>query len=189
MKVLMIHGYTQNAEVFSCRTSNLRRKALKIPGESKPEFMFAQSPLQIPPELSSSQSECTDQRAWYLPHSLSQSSTRPVQSTQYLHWEQPLDELRELVAQHGPFAGVVAFSQGGVPAAVLLAEMPESFRFGLFVSCFAPLDPEVRGLVTRVCVPTMHVLGTADEFVDNERSMELAGLLSLIHISEPTRPY
>ena len=43
-KILMIHGYTQNAEIFSSRTSNLRRKALKL-GGVKTEFFFAESPL------------------------------------------------------------------------------------------------------------------------------------------------
>ena len=69
MRVLMVHGFTQNAAVFSSRTSNVRRKALKIPGAGKSEFVFAESPLQVHPSMSPDQSAIADQRAWCVSNS------------------------------------------------------------------------------------------------------------------------
>ena len=173
MKVLMIHGFCQNAEIFSSRTSNIRRKALKIPHQ-KSEFVFAESSLGVLATLSPDPSQ--DLRGWYNPHEAHQGNTRPVNSTQYEDWEQPLLEIRQLVQEQGPFSGLLAFSQGGVPAAVLLSELRDQFEFAIFVSCFAPADPDVRALLCDcpIAIPSMHVTGEQDEFVSGERSAELA---------------
>eukprot|EP00658_Telonema_sp_P-2_P050796 TRINITY_DN38828_c0_g1_i1.p1 TRINITY_DN38828_c0_g1~~TRINITY_DN38828_c0_g1_i1.p1 ORF type:complete len:101 (-),score=19.60 TRINITY_DN38828_c0_g1_i1:103-405(-) len=68
MKVLMIHGYTQNQAIFRSRTSNLRRKAIKLPGAGPTQFFWAESPLLLPSERCPAQIEPdADPRAWYLP--------------------------------------------------------------------------------------------------------------------------
>ena len=75
--VLMVHGYMQNAEIFSARTSNLRRKALKFA-----EYVFAESPLAAsmvetnaaPTDSSHRENAC----AWYNPREV---DVRPVNST------------------------------------------------------------------------------------------------------------
>ena len=172
--VLMVHGYMQNAEIFSARTSNLRRKALKFA-----EYVFAESPLAAsmvetnaaPTDSSHRENAC----AWYNPREV---DVRPVNSTEYVGWEGPLQALREQAKEKGPFAGLLAFSQGGVPALMLLSEMRSEFRFAVFVSCFAPLDPAVvqqlKGLPIEI--PTLHILGTSDPLVSAERSHELAAM-------------
>lgn len=181
-KLLLMHGYVQNAEVFSSRTSNLRSKALKVAGQGKLEFTFAESPLKVHASLASEDSNL-DGRGWYNPREAidGNSSVRPVDSSSYVGWEEPLDNLRSLTREQGPFMGLLAFSQGGVLAAVLLSEMRSQMRFGIFVSCFCPLDPAVRALIQAdehepIDVPTLHVIGNADPFVKEERSIQLAKL-------------
>lgn len=179
IRILMVHGAVQNAEIFMKRTSNLRSKALKVPGR-KVELVWAESPLQVHPALTSDEHLETDGRAWYTPHELSQGNTvRPVESNKYDDWEQPMEVLRTLAKEQGPFTGLIAFSQGGVPASLLLTEMKDSLQFAIFVSCFGPKDADVCALMAEakqelINVPTMHVLGKTDPFVKNHRSRELA---------------
>merc|ERR1712032_1033495 len=176
MKVLMVHGCVQNAAVFSTRTSNLRSKALKNPGNGKFEFVFAESPLPAHPLLTAEGSEA-DGRSWYTPQEVldGDASVRPVNSKAYREWQEPLAALRSLAHQQGPFIGMMAFSQGGVPAAVLLSEMRDRpMKFAIFVSCFGPLDPEVCRLLEAggqnpIELPTMHVIATSDPFVAASR--------------------
>eukprot|EP00928_Gymnodinium_smaydae_P014056 TRINITY_DN15098_c0_g1_i1.p1 TRINITY_DN15098_c0_g1~~TRINITY_DN15098_c0_g1_i1.p1 ORF type:complete len:318 (-),score=31.55 TRINITY_DN15098_c0_g1_i1:25-978(-) len=181
-KMLMIHGCVQNASIFSSRTSNLRSKALKIPGKGKLDFVFAESPLPVHAALSSDDGD-PDGRSWYTPKELlnGDSSVRPVHSKVYCEWHAPLEALRNVIEQQGPFVGMLAFSQGGVPATVMLSQMRSKFKFAIFVSCFAPLDPEVCAMLkdaeeNPLNIPTMHVIGTEDPFVAEDRSRQLAKL-------------
>ena len=186
-KVLLIHGFTQNASVFSSRTSNFRRKALKIPGAGKFDFVFAESTLCATAALAAAGDNAlplAEQRAWYNP-SEADGTTRPVGSASYTDWEAPLKELQALAEAEGPIAGIVAFSQGGVPASILAAQLGSTLRFAIFVGCFAPTDPAVVATLSSTMdsefvgvkpiakVPTLHVIGTADPFVSQARCGEL----------------
>ena len=192
LKVLCLHGFTQNAKVFSSRTSNFRRKALKIPGAGKLECVFAESALRVASSLVANPStvDADDQRSWYSLNEDPSLGTRPVGSVSYAEWQAPLDEVRALIAKEGPFAGILAFSQGGVPAALLAAELSRaSLRFAIFVGCFAPKDPVVLASLAGALdgefvalkpipasVPTLHVSGDADPFVSRARCNELMDL-------------
>lgn len=180
VKLLLVHGFCQNAKLFASRTSNLRSKALKAPGKLKLDCVFAESPLLVHDVLRPEDPEL-DPRAWFNPQEAmdGDASIRPVNSNAYCDWAGPLDALRSFCQEQGPLHGVLAFSQGGVPAAAMLFEQKSQMRCGIFVSCFAPLDPEVGGLFEAaraepVDVPTMHVIGTSDPFVAEERSLQLS---------------
>eukprot|EP00931_Biecheleriopsis_adriatica_P123670 TRINITY_DN98736_c0_g1_i1.p1 TRINITY_DN98736_c0_g1~~TRINITY_DN98736_c0_g1_i1.p1 ORF type:complete len:263 (-),score=57.50 TRINITY_DN98736_c0_g1_i1:57-845(-) len=182
MKMLMIHGFVQNSAIFHSRTSNLRSKALKAAGSKKLDFVFADSSLKVHPSLASSDVD-VDGRAWFNPQEAidGDTSVRPVLSKDYRGWQEPLEELRSQAQTEGPVSGILAFSQGGVPAALLMSELREQIRFGIFVSCFAPMDVEVRKLLSAaeqepIDVPTLHVVGLADPLVTEERSRDLAAL-------------
>lgn len=181
VKVLMVHGCVQNAEIFRSRTSHLRSKSLKLPG-GKLDFVFAESVLPVHPGLTTPDGTETDGRSWFTPAELLQGETiRPVNSHCYLEWQKPLDELREQVNCEGPLCGVVAFSQGGIPAAILLSEHRDQMKFGIFISCFMALDEEVCKQFRAseddpIDVPTLHVLGTTDPLVAAHRSQALANI-------------
>lgn len=180
VKLVLVHGFCQNAKVFASRTSNLRSKALKAPGKLKLECFFAESPLVVHDLLKPDDPEL-DPRGWYNPHEAydGDASVRPVSSQLYSDWQGPLHTLRSLCHEHGPMHGVLAFSQGGIAAAIQLIEQRSHMLFGIFVSCFAPQDPSVLKLFPDaehepINIPTVHVIGTADPFVAEERSLQLA---------------
>lgn len=87
--------------------------------------------------------------------------------------------LVDFVRDNGPFDGVMGFSEGGITAAMLLAEDAKHpfahFQCGIFFSAGPPLDPDVvRTGVLRcldpatdgpvIAVPTAHFYGSNEDF-------------------------
>ena len=84
----------------------------------------------------------------------------------YVGWETTLASMQDFVAQRGPFAGVLGFSQGGCLAALLCAAQPQWFKFAVIVGGFKSRDARHAGLFERrISVPSLHVIGEQDFFV------------------------
>lgn len=111
----------------------------------------------------------------------------------YSGMQETFDLLRKVFVEHGPFDGVLGFSQGGVVLSVLTgmrAEMkksslfdktcdnPIAFDFAIFCSTFAPPVQEYLEypMKSNKCAPlnTLHVYGIADPLVNFEMSKRLA---------------
>ena len=90
-----------------------------------------------------------------------------------------LDEVHSLVNEHGPFDGVVGFSEGGSLAATLLAEDQEnarkglpnrSLKCGIFFSAYPPFTTDGKKLMLsdefgeHIKVPTLHIMSASDIF-------------------------
>ncbi|RFU73356.1 hypothetical protein TARUN_8878 [Trichoderma arundinaceum] len=103
--------------------------------------------------------------------------------------------LVDFIAANGPFQGLMGFSEGGMVAAMLLAEDAREpfadFRCGIFLSTgptldpagireepvtLRCLDPAVDGVVIRV--PTAHIVGSNEPFARLLKLSPLADLLS-----------
>lgn len=117
--------------------------------------------------------------------------------------------LKQQFVEHGPFDGVLGFSQGGVVLSVLAgmraskeagttATNPIAFDFAIFAATFAPPLPEYffYTMSSNKCAPlaTLHVYGTADPLVPPDMSKNLAAEFeaqskiapTLIDESQPT---
>ncbi|EHK26102.1 uncharacterized protein TRIVIDRAFT_218274 [Trichoderma virens Gv29-8] len=110
--------------------------------------------------------------------------------------------LMEFIANNGPFQGVMGFSEGGIVAAMLLAEDARQafagFQCGILLSAAPPLDPggihqepatlrclnpAVDGAVIRV--PTAHIIGSNEPFARLLALSPLAGLLISGGLKDP----
>ena len=81
----------------------------------------------------------------------------------YVGWETTLASMQELIAQRGPFSGVLGFSQGGCLAALLCATKPDWFRFAVIVGGFKSRDARHASLFERrIGLPSLHVIGEQD---------------------------
>jgi hypothetical protein len=116
MRLLMIHGYAQNDEIF--RAKSRRFEACVHSAYPHAEFIWACGPLQLDPDDTAESSEDQesqedesriDFRAWFHQHV-------PGRSLQGL--SKSLSYLADLLQRHGPFDGVVGFSQGSVMAVI-----------------------------------------------------------------------
>ena len=111
---------------------------------------------------------------------------RPAVSKTYVGLEESLALARQTLHEHGPFDGLLGFSQGATLGA-LLCLAPSSpplppLRFAVLVSGFMPRDPALEPLFgtadgpppLRVPLPSLHVMGEHDELVATASSRRLS---------------
>ncbi|KAI9164660.1 Ovarian cancer-associated protein 2 [Blastocladiella emersonii ATCC 22665] len=168
LRILCLHGYTQNAAVFSKRTGVLR-KHLK----GKADLVYISAPHAPDSYVASPDMDPAEegQRAWW---NMTDSPTGPV----YSGFDAGLAHVASALDAQGPFDGILGFSQGAAMAALAALRVPHpSLKFVICVSGFVSRDPahapwyEPAGGCT---VPSLHVWGTADAWVPPAKSMELA---------------
>lgn len=117
MKVLMLHGYTQNGELFHVKTRVLQKHLQKIfPGIT---FTFPTGPLRlnltdVPGYDSAAQADGTEIEAygWW-------RRSDATEHPDYVGMDDSLSLISKLLAFEGPFDGVIGFSQGAAFAAII----------------------------------------------------------------------
>ncbi|KAF8911612.1 serine hydrolase FSH [Gymnopilus junonius] len=204
-RVLVLHGYSQNAAIFSKRLAALRKESKDI------DYVFVNAPLiLLPTDLFTS------------PQSLdSEASGSGIVDTQSNPetalrgwWKTQKDKdrantsglkesilfLRDVLKEQ-KFDGVFGFSQGAGLAAVLAAllERPHlypdflvdgksphpPFQFCVAVSGFKLKDPSCDALFTpSYSTPTLHVLGKTDVVVIEERARQLIAVSANARVEE-----
>lgn len=173
LKILALHGFRQNGEVFRTRTRKMRQAL-----EDVADFTFMTSPLVYTPQGETRAAtlaafgEIVDtptQRVWWL------TTEDPGE---YLGFDDSIAYLRTVFREQGPFDGVIGFAQGGTLAAVLAAMQPDpefQFKFAVCISAFPSRARAHAAYVQAgsVKVPALHVLGLGDILVTPDRSIKL----------------
>ncbi|KAF9910278.1 Ovarian cancer-associated protein 2 [Lobosporangium transversale] len=158
LKILCLHGYTQNALSFTKKTA-VFRKALK----DVADLVYVTAPHVVPiPTLGTPEERENDELDNLGPEDASYGwwTSSPEKPT-YKGFDESLSELRSVLEKEGPFDGVMGFSQGASMASLLqlLLERPylspimsgcrhDPFKFAIIVSGFEPRDPEKIGWYT-----------------------------------------
>ncbi|KAJ3213163.1 Ovarian cancer-associated protein 2 [Dinochytrium kinnereticum] len=189
-RVLCLHGYTQNSDVFRTRTAILRKDLASLA-----ELVYINAPHIVPPspdqisEVGTAKlSESDRPRSWWTDED-GEHGFREAISLIKRQWE-----------ENGPFDGILGFSQGATTAAILGSELSVSAENGtltstppkylIIVSGFIPAkagDAAVErwlptdahsavneGITAPYNFETLHVIGNRDEWVRPERSHALA---------------
>ncbi|CAK9023982.1 unnamed protein product [Durusdinium trenchii] len=199
MRVLCLHGYLQNGDVFKQKTGSLRRVLKGC------EFTFLDAPHEAEPfpdatgedAEASASAEGGVLRGWWSSgenqcRKDGQEWVRPAQSFSYFGFEEGVTYARaaaaEALGSQGSFDGVLAFSQGCAVTTALLREAQSmeghplaSVRFVILVGGFVPKDPAVAAKLrgdgdTRLSLQSLHVSGVNDVSVPRLRSEALAEL-------------
>jgi predicted esterase len=117
IKVLMLHGYTQNGPLFRAKTRVLEKHLLKA--FSSVSFTYPTGPLQlqatdVPGFDSTSAADPADVEAygWWR---RSDTSNPP----EYSGLDRGLETIAKVLESEGPFDGVIGFSQGAALAAMV----------------------------------------------------------------------
>ncbi|KAF9448267.1 hypothetical protein P691DRAFT_56168 [Macrolepiota fuliginosa MF-IS2] len=205
--VLVLHGYSQNANIFSKRLGALRKEAKDI------ELVFIDAPHVLQPiDLISSharnpalslgvepneqvseqeQDPTLTPRAWWKPN---------PERTRGEGLEESIAVVRDVLKTR-KFDGIMGFSQGAAFAAVIsaLLEKPHTYspflvdgksphpplKFCIAVSGFKLTDPICDILFTpSYSTPTLHVIGKNDVVVIEERSRKLVEVSSNKRVEE-----
>lgn len=168
LKIMCLHGMSQNAEVFRTRLGRLPHKAKAVAS-----FHFENAPHLLPLKTGDE----APMRTWYVRDPTSGSIDGPSLQASLRH-------LDEMWATHGPFDGVLGFSMGG-SMAVILAHLSDRFP-GL--RCIVVggardlpatlLDELGVSTDSSVTLPSLHLMGAADKVVPAESSRQLAARFS-----------
>ncbi|WFD22124.1 dihydrofolate reductase [Malassezia equina] len=154
LKVLLLHGYAMNQFSFRKRLMALQKDCKDVA-----DFVYANGPHHVqafssatnpdPPPPHPDDPLEKQPRAWWM-----------SRDEGYVGWEATVQSLAQVSREHGPFDGILGFSQGGCTAAVVAAaiEHPEllpkhiepiqssPLKFMISVSGFRPQDPALGAL-------------------------------------------
>jgi predicted esterase len=202
LKILAMHGYGQTTKTFREKTGALR-SAIK----SIAEIVYLDAPFDAK-AFDGAQTDQGLGKSWYNWWESFESQEEGSGEVRYTGLEETIAAVNALheseMGRGGGFDGILGFSQGAGTAAVLCAMnrqnrrkeedaqgqnkdtvLPE-FQFAIFFAGFLPRDQEMLQLFDEhdgvPCgvpwLPSLHVMGNADELIRADRSMELAKAFS-----------
>jgi len=196
-RLLLLHGYAQNAKLFETRMSTIRKAC-----EKDVEFIFLDAPYilenaeitrhALPLKLlqatetndsSSAPDDALIPRAWWRPNE---------DRTVYLGLRKTLIFFSEWLREN-KINGIFGFSQGAVLTSILAAilERPDSWSgfiingkpihppldFFILVSGYLPLDASLAHIFStfapKLKTPSLHIIGDTDVIAGGERSRAL----------------
>jgi len=184
LKILMLHGKTQNSHFFRVNTSKLRQAL-----QDKATLVYADAPFVMGGaynEASASDNappSMETKSLSHLPtHHLARQWFAPTDDNSVYHGlSASLAYLNFLFRTEGPFDGVIGFSQGGAMANLLAAMQPSGdikLQFAVNISGFKPRANECKVYFpdsgASYPTPTLHVYGEADQIVTPKRTKEAA---------------
>lgn len=174
LRILCLHGYRQNEELFREKTGSLRKQFKKYA-----DLVYISAPLV--PNVESE--ERGDVRAWWFSRENDHFSSNDVCSTA-TGFEKSVSLVYDYVHRNGPFDGILGFSQGASMAHLLLAmeqnnEIKLGFRFAILFSGFLSLSSvHAHYRCITLEIPTLHIYGTGDQVVAHDKSEKLKSMFS-----------
>jgi hypothetical protein len=199
LKVLMLHGYTQNGQLFRAKTRVLEKRLQKAFPSVSLSYPTAQIQLSAKdvPGFDGNPTESLEAYGWWRRRD---GSDPP----EYVGVEDAFDEIAKVLKAEGPFDGVIGFSQGACFAAMVASLLegesrrqafkdaqarskeaiayPKSFaeldhpplKFGIAYSGFiAPGDRYKAIYNPTISTPLCHFIGSLDSVVEEERTQML----------------
>lgn len=180
-RILCLHGYRQNETSFREKLGAFRG----ITGKFL-DFTFITAPNRVLPL--SAEDINQDQRGWWFSRDSDYFQAQDVTDCDK-GFEQSLTTIVEAFELHGPFHGLMGFSQGAALVALLCllkARQPDffsdkvTFQFAIMVAAFrsrssrhAEFFDQTNPLFKKVQIPTLHVIGDSDRIIDRSMSEEI----------------
>ncbi|WBW72155.1 serine hydrolase-like [Schizosaccharomyces osmophilus] len=181
LKVLCLHGYGESGNLLSVKMRALREQLV-----NDVEFYFPTGPIKLSndkgqagysdEDSEDSFDEASTTWGWWRIDEYGDSQTLEPKFS-YGH-------LASYICKHGPFDGIMGFSQGSNLAAnlAMFATLPKyqeyfgqkQFRFGIFFSGYyraLAIDGETHEI--KLKMPTLHFLGKYDNVLSTESSTTL----------------
>ncbi|CEP14960.1 hypothetical protein [Parasitella parasitica] len=172
LRILCLHGYTQNGTMFRKKTAAVRKSV-----DSLADFVYITGPHHISPPTYSTISE--------------REAAAKEESSE--GFKESIEFVKDVLIKEGPFDGIMGFSQGACFAA-LLTELLEDrtcfpnlisptfghppFKFSIIVAGFKPTMQEATNIMLnkdkKVKTPSMHFIGDLDTLVLPEAMISLA---------------
>lgn len=196
-KVLCLHGFLQNGKIFSEKSSGIRKLLKKL----DIQLDYIDGPINL--ERKDLPFEITDDNKWneIVEAKLNKSWFYHDDVSKNLDLTQGIKTVVEHIKEHGPYDGIIGFSQGAALTAIIantITKYPEAkqpfFKFALTFSGYTFTEPSATDPNTLVITdkfvdsfkvpvedPAYHtvnivVYGANDNAVPGERSEYLSSL-------------
>lgn len=199
LKILMLHGYTQNGPLFRAKTRVLEKRLQKAFPSVSLTYPTGQIQLKASdvPGFDGNPTESTEAYGWWR----RRDDSNPPD---YVGIEDAFDEVAKVLKAEGPFDGVIGFSQGACFAAVVASLLegesrrkafqegqslskhaipyPKSFqdlehpplKFGIVYSGFIPPGERYEAIYNPpIQTPLCHFIGSLDSVVEEARTQKL----------------
>jgi len=163
LRVLCLHGYHGSGEVLRGQLRGWAREVAELA-----ELVCVDAPSIADGDFG----------WWHARADVPAPGAPPVK--RYRGWSRTRAWIARYVAEHGPFDGVLGFSQGAALAALLVAlavvEPAPLLRFAIMIGGFQSADARHAPWFAAgpLAVPSLHVIGRADSIVSPAASHALA---------------
>ncbi|KAK4812123.1 hypothetical protein QYF61_000964 [Mycteria americana] len=172
LRLLGLHGYRQSERRFRQRTGALR-KALR----GRAELVAVSAPHPVPGGGEDDDGDDPPRGWWFsAPGTFEAGEVAAAPAG----LEESLSAVAAALAEHGPFDGLLGFSQGAALAAMVCALRARGdprfpVAFAILVAGFASRAPAHSHFYQEpIALPTLHVVGDADTVIAAPLSRELA---------------
>lgn len=189
LKVLCLHGKFQSGDIFLRQTGAFRKSLNNII-----DFHFVTSPHQTEsPNETSHQGLGTSDPVytWWVGRDPTTGPDGEVTFKSYEGQDESIAVIDEYIAAHGPFDGILGFSQGGILASMLANS--KRFKFAIICGSLLP-GPQtsldlIHGADSPIEIPTLHFYGAKDTIIPYTRSIALANVWLACEIFGPEYIY
>jgi predicted esterase len=188
IRVLCLHGFTQNARIMKMQTGALRKRLRK----HNFEFIFVDG-IDAPLDAPLTDPAAEDQKCWW------DAQMQDDGSWKYLQWDKGLNKIKDAWMKHQPAHGILGFSQGAAALALALLEHEKSgdtifpgLKFAMLFSGFVPRNDIMPELLKEVPLktPAVNIWGENDRVVDPNKCADLSKLFySAASITHPGGHY
>ncbi|GLG94445.1 Esterase CG5412 [Gryllus bimaculatus] len=179
LRVLCIHGYRQNGEIFRQKTGSLR-KLLKL----HVDFVY----VTAPNEISSDDEACEPkeageqgsfgQRGWWFTNENNTFESKKL-TDMCVGLEKSVAVIDTAFKEQGPFDGILGFSQGASFVSLLCGMYKKEIfqhkiKFAIMIAGFKSRcslhDMYYDSIIN---IPTLHIFGETDQVIPQEMSQDL----------------
>ncbi|RKL46584.1 hypothetical protein BFJ70_g3071 [Fusarium oxysporum] len=169
MRILCLHGAGTNSEIFKIQLGPVIHHLLQ--DDPTLSFEFYDAGVECPPAQGIEALSEGPFYQWYLWDHL--QKIPPAQTA-----TNAIDNVLDIIAEEGPFDGVVGFSQGAAITASVLAHYSKKnplepqtnlFKFAMFICGSKPFTYDGMNRIDQcgkpvVQIPTAHVVGKKDQW-------------------------
>ncbi|KAF9406509.1 hypothetical protein HW555_013152 [Spodoptera exigua] len=174
LKILCLHGYMQNAKKFKAKLGAFRKLVDKY------AYLVFMSAPHVVGDSTGRGDEDTARSWWF--NAEDNTYSGKCLGGPAIGFEQTLEAIRLAVVEHGPFDGLMGFSQGaclvGILASMQQKELlPFKFKFAMIISGFCSESLVHKGFYDQIInLPSLHVYGEGDSTIPKEMSESLINL-------------
>ncbi|CAG9766719.1 unnamed protein product [Ceutorhynchus assimilis] len=183
LRILCLHGYRQNAEVFRAKTGSFRKmvhKWAQFNYITAPHKVILVDDINVLEDPDIGQTKDEDQYGWFF--NRDDKTYRGIRKGgPAIGFEESVQLVEQAFEKEGPFDGILGFSQGACFVG-LLCDLQQrgltkhiKFNFAIMASGFKSQSwPHLKYYLDTLTLSSLHIFGETDKIIPTEMSEALS---------------